>query len=161
ADLLVLPEYAVPLALLPAVVMAAGPSMTVVAGTHTVTVDGWRRSGIYERLGLSRAGDKPVIGTAVAPVIQGGRARALLPKRSASSLEPDLIPGPSWAPVDLGRLRLGVLPALDFMSLRDMGAPSADECALYAVMSSTPFSILPHTEQNVREQLASSGRLIA
>jgi hypothetical protein len=36
--------------------------MTVVAGTHTVTADGVRRSGIYEALGLPRPAIGPLAG---------------------------------------------------------------------------------------------------
>jgi hypothetical protein len=45
-DVLVLSEYAVPLTLLRALDEAAGPTMTVVAGTHMVTSAGVRKSDV-------------------------------------------------------------------------------------------------------------------
>src|SRR6185436_9436379 len=124
---------------------------------------GWRRSGVYERLGAADPSQKPVIGSAVAPVIQAGRALALQPKLSASRSEPDLIPGRQWAPLPLGEARLGVLTYLDFLKLRDADvAPlvgrGIDECAVLAVPSLTQLTAVTNFERNAEELLSSWGR---
>ncbi|MGK3962942.1 pentapeptide repeat-containing protein [Sorangium sp. So ce118] len=165
-DLLVLPEYAVPLALLPAVALAAGPRLTVVAGTHTVTFEGWRRSGVYERLGLTDSHRKPVIGSAVAPVIQGGRALALQPKLSASRAEPDLVAGREWALVPVQGVHLGVLIGLDFLKARDsdvapLVTPGLDVASALAVPVFSAFATPEHMDRSLEEFSHTHGRPIA
>ncbi|WP_437672231.1 pentapeptide repeat-containing protein [Sorangium sp. So ce131] len=159
-DLLVLPEYAAPYPLLPTVAKAAGARMTVVAGTHLVTVDAYRKSGVYERLGLS--GDtKPVIGSATAPVLRNGVAIAMQTKLSASKWEPDLVLGDRWSAIPIGSWALGVLVCLDFLKREgDVGAKVAAElnrCAVLAVPSLTPFATIEHFERNAEELLFGYG----
>ncbi|MDC0678991.1 hypothetical protein [Sorangium atrum] len=159
-DLLVLPEYAVPLALLPAVAEAAGERMTVIAGTHTVTPEGVRKSGLYEKLAFT---PKPTIGSAVAPVLRGGRAVAAVLKLSASQWEPDLRLGSAWEPVLIGEERLGVLICLDFLKLRDGDVapkvgPRFDHCSLFAVPSLTPMLSVGHFASNGEEGIYGYGR---
>ncbi len=79
-QLLVFPEYSIPLELLEDVAAWAADAdgMLVVAGTHSV--DGRSlRSGAYQRLGWT--GDElPERGMAVAPVLCGGRLLGLVGK---------------------------------------------------------------------------------
>jgi WD40 repeat protein len=154
-DLLVLPELSVPLALLPAVAEAAGARMTVVAGTHTVTAEGARKSGLYEALGLS---PRPAIGSAVAPVLRGGTVIAAQAKLAASRWEPDLVLGKTWAPVALGPVEMGVLICIDFLKRGDgdvagLVAKGLDACAVVAVPSLTPFASLEHFDRGAEELL--------
>jgi WD40 repeat protein len=154
-DLLVLPELSVPLALLSAVAEAAGERMTVVAGSHTVTHEGARKSGLYEALGLV---PRPAIGSAVAPVLRGGKGVAAQAKLSASRWEADLVLGRAWAPVPLGAVAMGVLLCIDFLKRADgdvapLVAKGLDGCAVLAVPSLTPFASLPHFERGAEEVL--------
>ena len=71
-DLIVFPEYSIPVELLPFVARVA-EDMVVVAGTHAVEPTGDRPSP-YTALGWS--GD-PTYGSAVCPVLYRGRLRAL------------------------------------------------------------------------------------
>ena len=154
-DLLVLPELSVPLALLPEVAEAAGDRMTVVAGTHTVTAEGARRSGFYEALGFAST---PAIGSAVAPVLRAGKAVAAQAKLAASRWEPDLVLGQAWAPVALGAVAMGVLICIDFLKRGDgevapLVARGLDGCAVLAVPSLTPFASVEHFEKGAEEVL--------
>jgi hypothetical protein len=161
-DLLVLPELSVPLALLPAVAEAAGERMTVVAGTHTVTHEGARKSGLYEALGLV---PRPAIGSAVAPVLRGGKAVAAQAKLAASRWEPDLVLGKAWAPVALGEATMGVLICIDFLKRADgdvapLVAKGLDGCAVLAVPSLTPFASLEHFDRGAEEMLYGYERVV-
>lgn len=165
-DVLVLPEYAVPLALLPAVALAAGPRLTVIAGTHTVTVEGWRRSGVYERLGLTDSHQKPVIGSAVAPVIRGGRALSLQPKLSASRMEPDLVLGREWTHVPVQGVQLGLLIGLDFLRVRDgdvapLVTAGLDAASALAVPVFSAFAAPEQMDRNLEELALTHARPVA
>ena len=155
-DLLVLPEYAVPLALLPMVAEAAGPRLTVVAGTHTVTREGVKSAGVYERLGARVT--LADVGRAIAPVLRGGKVIAVQQKLARSKLEPDLKLGEAWSTVGLGAAEMGILVCLDFLKRADgdvapLVARGIDGCAVLAVPSLTPFSSLEHFERNAEEIL--------
>jgi hypothetical protein len=155
-DLLVLPEYAVPLALLPMVAEAAGAKLTVVAGTHTVTREGVKSAGVYERLGAGVAlGD---VGRSIAPVVRGGKVIAAQAKLARSKLEPDMEIGKAWSTVTLGAVEMGILVCIDFLKRADgdvapLVAQGIDGCAVLAVPSLTPFASLEHFERNAEETL--------
>jgi tetratricopeptide (TPR) repeat protein len=140
--IVVLPEYAIPAGCLRAVADAAG-DMVVIAGTHHVGRRE-RQSGIYEELGVAA----PPRGTAVAPVLYGGRALILVPKCRAAPIAGEarsLNPGMGWAPVELPPgfpSPVAVATCIDFVA-EDRPAcagpdVSLDEVRLWVVPSLTP-----------------------
>jgi tetratricopeptide (TPR) repeat protein len=91
-DLLVLPEYSVPIELLPMVAQAArGANCCIVAGTHTVRVTP-ETTPLYLQVGLEELTKDPAgnNGCAVAPVFVGGERTLAVFKSYQSKWEPDL-----------------------------------------------------------------------
>lgn len=161
----VLPEYSVPWEILPDLADAAG-AMVVVAGSHTVDRAA-RRSGVYEKLGLS-TGSLPAMGQSVCPVLHRGRLLALQPKLNPGSGEQgSMRSGETWTPVampDGVPGPLGVLLGPDFL-LRDNGrhqtlvAEPMAACPLLAVPSLTPHYSLPELSgRSIRDEARRAGR---
>ncbi len=139
----VFPEYSIPWEVLE-VMAAIAPDMVVVAGTHMIEFTG-RRSGVYDRLGVS-AGELPRTGAAVAPVLHGGRIIALSAKfNPAVAVNERIEPGTRWDPVPLPDDipgPMGVMVCLDFLyrendGYRTLVAGRLNECRFITVPSLT------------------------
>jgi predicted amidohydrolase len=142
ADLLVLPEYAVPLECLEALRdLAHKHALAIVAGSHRVPA-GQSAREIYERLGISATSAQP--GSAVSPLILPSRAVHLFAKSTRSKWEPELKvadPSPQVVEIKLkqGELRLSVLPCIDALNPAVLGALfSADAPQLVVCPSYSP-----------------------
>ncbi len=159
--LVVCSEYSVPLELVVPMAEAFG-DMVIVAGTHGV--ERQRSRGVYDYLDASL----PIPGTAVAPVLYGGRIVALPTKLNPAKPEvSSLVSGTEWSPVALEAAAMshamGVLVCLDFLyrespRSRELIGAALDECRFLAVPSLTPLHSLPEFDARGWEEARRYGR---
>ncbi|GAB4563796.1 MAG: hypothetical protein Tsb0020_13270 [Haliangiales bacterium] len=159
--LVVCSEYSVPLELVVPMAEAFG-DMVIVAGTHGV--ERLRSRGVYDYLGAPL----PTPGTAVAPVLYGGRIVALPTKLNPAKPEVgSLVSGTEWSPVALAAEgmshAMGVLVCLDFLyrespRSRELIGAALDECRFLAVPSLTPLHSLPEFDAKGWEEARRYGR---
>lgn len=98
ADLVVFPEYSIPLELLPVCLDSSNKrNMVIVAGSHTVAADE-ESKGLYEKIGLAHLNLRPAdpdsdIRKSICPVFIPNAAPAVIQKSSRSVWETDMTEG--------------------------------------------------------------------
>lgn len=148
-QLLVLPEYSVPAALLECLANRAG-EMVVVAGTHQVDFEAFEQ-GIYERLGAQPS--EELLGCSVCPVLNRGRLLGLVQKHHPAKPELGRMkPGRTWEPIDMETAGLpgpmAVLVCLDGFNregeqFRAVVAEAFEQCRFLAWPAATRDHTLP------------------
>jgi tetratricopeptide (TPR) repeat protein/predicted amidohydrolase len=121
ANVLVLPEYSVPVQALPDLQsIAAAHSLTIVAGSHRVPLSG-EASGVYQHLAIPSASAQE--GSAVVPILHSDGSVSVTTKFTRSKWEPNLAV-PATPPESVFPLRsepgtrLGVVPCIDCLQAK-------------------------------------------
>lgn len=147
-QVLVLPEYSVPAALLEALANRAG-EMVVVAGTHQVDLEAFEQG--LERLGVQPSDE--LLGCSVCPVLHRGRLLGLVQKHHPAKPELGRMkPGRTWEPIDMETAGLpgpmAVLVCLDGFNregeqFRAVVAEAFEQCRFLAWPAATRDHTLP------------------
>jgi tetratricopeptide (TPR) repeat protein/predicted amidohydrolase len=149
ADVLVFPEYSVPVQALQRLQdVAKQHKLTIIAGSHRVPAGDESRS-IYQDLGIPSLA---CVGTAICPILLPSGAVTVVAKSSRSKWEPSLQVGvPAQVAIDVpsggGTTRVGVLLCIDALSPQSLGLSWADPERRPALVicpslspSTTPFT---------------------